>query len=764
MKPFQGITFCPTAINNEILAKKISKKIIKLGGIFSKDLTRQVNVLVVGSTTNTNKFKFAVKHRFDIIFIDIQAIDDIYQLWLSGENILPDSNTATMTGSTYEMLKILYRRFSFKYLHNFNIFIGRITDTNITSIDSLVRSIKKLGCSSYNYQNFVIKDTSSHNDDDDQGQNGQISIFVTDTLLGARVNAAIEQNIPIVHFKWILDCQKRSALLPYDPYYLLPNIKDLPYDSIGSNSCDCWDKINTTFPTNIDAQSSLQRQQSSSTLTPSLPKTSSLLNKFKPKGEKIWDKAMSLQQHSKTNFSVLGQSPLSINNKQEDLSDNSTLIFKNCAFIIHHIFPGNHRSILTKIVVQNGGKIETSYLSGIYDHSYYIIPSNKTLDSFNDLPEIIDDNDGIVTEFFIERCLYYQKLLHPIDLWSKPFLSTIEFQVSSSSKLLHHEFSSSPFLNVTITGFSGVELLHLTKVLNLLKPMGINYVEYLNKSTDILLINLAALPSIPKTHPLWSNEFSDLFTQFYINNNNDDPGDNNRKDFQNNSILRNSMKRKIEYIKKFHSIPVVTPAFIFKLLSAASGEHNEIFLNNIKWCIICPRGHKDDFKCKIKKPYYTSISSEKKYQNNDPKIDKTILLKRNNSSLSEHSMKDTKNELLQKIRETDSGRKKRSVSSSIMDVSSERQMPDTKRIKLESLPKNFVPKQIKRTTSWGTIMSENVPTEQPTAISNPEEIPRTEEVSHTQVTYGSIQDKKRTASLEKPMRRQTRNQTKELDS
>ena len=173
MKPFQGITFCPTAINNEILAKKISKKIIKLGGIFSKDLTRQVNVLVVGSTTNTNKFKFAVKHRFDIIFIDIQAIDDIYQLWLSGENILPDSNTATMTGSTYEMLKILYRRFSFKYLHNFNIFIGRITDTNITSIDSLVRSIKKLGCSSYNYQNFVIKDTSSHNDDDDQGQNGQ---------------------------------------------------------------------------------------------------------------------------------------------------------------------------------------------------------------------------------------------------------------------------------------------------------------------------------------------------------------------------------------------------------------------------------------------------------------------------------------------------------------------------------------------------------------------------------------------------------------
>ncbi|QHS74164.1 protein kinase activating protein DPB11 [Saccharomyces paradoxus] len=762
MKPFQGITFCPTAINNEILSKKISKKIIKLGGIFSKDLTRQVNVLVVGSTTNTNKFKFAVKHRFDIIFVDIQAIDDIYQLWLSGENILPDPSMLKMTGSTHEMLKILYQRFSYKYMQNFNIFIGRINDTKTTSIDSLVRSIRKLGCSNYNYQNFVIKDTSSHNDDD-QDQNGQISIFVTDTLSGARVNAAIDQNLPIVHFKWVLDCQRRNALLPYDPYYLLPKIKDLPFDSIGSNSCDCWDKINTTFPTNIDVQSFLLPQQSSSTLTPSLPKTSFLLNKFKPKGEKIWDKAMSLQQHSKTNFSVLGQSSLSINNNQEDLNDKVTLIFNNCTFVIHHNFPANHRSILTKIIVQNGGKIEASYLGGVYEHSYYIIPSDKALDSFNDLPDFIDDNDGLVTEFFIERCLYYQKLLHPIDSWSKPFLSTTDFQVSSSSKLLHHDISPSPFLNVTITGFSGVELLHLTKILSLLKPMGINYVEYLNKSTDILLINLAALPSIPKTHPLWSNEFTDLFTQFYNNNTNDDLDNNNKKDFQNNPILRNSMKRKIEYIKKFHSIPVVTPAFIFKLLSAASGENNEIFLNNIKWCIICPRGHKDDFKCKIKKSHHISFSSEKKYQNNDPKIDKTILLKRNNSSLSEHSIKDTKNELLQKIRETDSERKKRSVSSTVVDISPEAQMSDPKRIRLESLPKNFVPKQIKRTTSWGTIMSENVPTDQPTANPKPEEMPITEEPSHTQVTYGSIKDKKRAASLEKPIRRHTRNQTKELD-
>ncbi|EJS43143.1 dpb11p [Saccharomyces arboricola H-6] len=763
MKPFQGITFCPTAINNEIISKKISKKIIKLGGIFSKDLTRQVNVLIVGSTTNTNKFRFAVKHRFDIIFVDIDAINDIYQLWLSGENILPQSGISASASNTSEMLKILYQRFSFKFLQNFNIFIGRISDTRKASIDELVRSIKKFGCSSYNYQNFVIKDSASHNGDD-ENSNAQISIFVTDTLSGARVNAAIDQNLPIIHFKWILDCHRRNALLPYDPYYLLPEVKDSAYDSIGLNSCDCWDKINSTFPTNINLQTSLQRQQSSSALASSLPKTSSLLNKFKPKGDKIWDKAMSFQQHNKTNFSVLGQSSSSINGIDDRSSEKVTLIFSNCSFVIHHSFPANHRSILTKIIIQNGGKVENSHLDGFYDHSYSIIPSEKSLDSFNDLPDITGNDDGIVTEFFIERCLYYQKLLNPIDSWSRPFLGTMDFQVSSSSKLLHHEISPSPTLNVTITGFSGVELLHLTKILNLLKPTGINYVEYLNKSTDILLINLAALPSIPKSHPLWSNEFSDLFTHFTTNNSDDNNDKDKKKDFQSNSILRNSMKRKIEYIKKFHSIPVVTPAFIFKLLSAASEEHNEIFLNNIKWCIICPRGHKDDFKCKIKKLNHINTGSEKKYQNNDPKIDKSILLKRNNSSLSEHSIKDTKNELLQKIRQTYDKGKKRSSSSTVKEHSAERQMLDMKRIKLESPPNNLVPKPIKRTASWGTIMSENIPTGQPNEITNLEETPPTEEFSHTQVTYGSIQDKKHVTSLERPIRRNTRNTTKELDS
>ncbi|CAI4043645.1 hypothetical protein SKDZ_10G1240 [Saccharomyces kudriavzevii ZP591] len=765
MKPFQGITFCPTAINNEILSKKISKKIIKLGGIFSKDLTRQVNVLIVGSTTNTNKFKFAVKHRFDIVFIDIHAVNDIYQLWLSGENILPQSGITRTTGGTHGMLTILYQRFSFKFLQNFNIFIGRINDTRTCSIDSLVRIVKKLGCSSYNYQNFVIKDAASHNDNN-QDQTEQISIFVTDTLSGARVNAAIDQNLPIIHFKWILDCQKRNALLPYDPHYLLPKVKDLAYDSLGLNSCDCWDKINLTFPTNANVQSNLQSQPSSTTLVPALPKTSSLLNKFKPKGDRIWDKAMSSQQHSKTNFSVLGHLSSSINDTHEDSGDRATLIFGNCSFVIYHSFPAHHRSILTKIIIQNGGKIETSYLCGLYDHSYYIIPSDKSLDSFSDLPDIEGDEDAMVTEFFIERCLYYQKLLHPIDSWSRPFLSTVDSQVLSSSKLLHHDISPSAFLNVTITGFSGVELLHLTKVLNLLKPMGINYVEYLNKSTDILLINLAALPSIPKNHPLWSNEFSDLFTQFASNSTDDESDNNNdnKKNFQNSSILRNSMKRKIEYIKKFHSIPVVTPAFIFKLLSIASEENNEIFLNNIKWCIICPRGQKDDFKCKIKKLNHINSISEKKYQNNDPKIDKAILMKSNNFSLSEHSIKDTKNELLQKIKDTDAERKKHYITSVVKEKSPERHMLGMKRIKLESSPNNLVPKPIKRTTSWGTIMSEDVPKDQLSAISNLEEMMITEELSHTQVTYGSIQNKKHAASLDKPTRRHTRNHTKELDS
>ena len=199
---------------------------------------------------------------------------------------------------------------------------------------------------------------------------------------------------------------------------------------------------------------------------------------------------MSLQQDNKTNFSVLAHTSPSMDNDHQNTI--STLIFSDCSFVIHQKFPANHRSILTKIIVQNGGRVENSRMDSVYEHSYFVIPSDCPLDSFDDLPGIADDDDGIVTEFFVERCLYYQKLLDPIDSWSRPFLNTLDFQVLFSPKLLHHDVSSSSFLNVTITGFSGVELLHLTKILNFLKPMGIHYAEYLNMSTDILLINLAA--------------------------------------------------------------------------------------------------------------------------------------------------------------------------------------------------------------------------------------------------------------------------------
>lgn len=75
MRPFARITFCCTGLDEQLF-KSISKKVLKLGGLLSYDLTSQVNVLIVGDLhRRTDKYEFAVRNRPDIVFLDCNAID-----------------------------------------------------------------------------------------------------------------------------------------------------------------------------------------------------------------------------------------------------------------------------------------------------------------------------------------------------------------------------------------------------------------------------------------------------------------------------------------------------------------------------------------------------------------------------------------------------------------------------------------------------------------------------------------------------------------
>lgn len=548
MKPLHNVTFCPTGFNDEDVSKSISRKILKLGGCYSKDLTRQVNVLVIGKTKDTNKYRFAVRHRHDIVFIDMAAIDVLYERWLAGDDII--GIPPGVSDTTAFALTTLRNRYSSGPLDNFYIFIGRIDSFSKDRIEEICHTLKCYKCNSSHF----VKDCKSRNDH-------KTVVFIADSLQGARVEAAIEQRIPVVHYKWILDCQRRNAALEFDPYYLLSKIPgNTTLDEIGLQSCDCWNNLSKPLPEPVHN-------------TQTAVSSTNLFQKFKVQGDRIWEKAMS---RSDSNL-LLNEGPARLAPptvvEGKDMSADAS-IFRNATFHVSDRFSEKQSNILKRVIELNGGVLDA-------ESQFLVIPSDFPMDS---LSKDETAQGTLVTEFFIERCLNYKKLITPPDSWSKPFLQSKNATLVPSRTLLHDK--SQP-LQVAITGFHGVELLHLHKILKIMEPMGIKFVEYLNKKTDLLLINLSALPSIPRDHPLWKNQYRDLFIAQLEHDNN-----------KSNQILRNSLKRKIQFVKQEHSVPVVTPAFLIDVLARTSNTKSSrqtVFLNNVSWCIICPRGSKESF-------------------------------------------------------------------------------------------------------------------------------------------------------------------------
>ncbi|CCE61805.1 hypothetical protein TPHA_0B01320 [Tetrapisispora phaffii CBS 4417] len=732
MKPFHGITFCPTAIQAEEASRLISKQIIKLGGNFSKDLTKYVNVLVIGQSKNTEKYKFAVKYRADIIFINVATLNQIYQLWLSGDDVTLEnhSNFEHLKGDgrlKARMMAVLQAKYSIPPLENFRVFIGRISQklkfpddkpatAELPKILDLEKVCTKLGVASCNSNNF-IKDCRS--------TTSSPAVFITDNPQGARVDAARSQGLAIIHYKWLLDCLKRNAMLQFDPYYLLDNVLNSLYDDIGSNACECWDKIgdyNLMKTRNKDVDNiNKDSDTGDSTII-----TSTMLNKFKTEGNKLWNKVISNNLSQGTNMEK--NKPIIHNGIDQKIAlrADTGRCFDKYKFHIHNSFSEKHQRILEKVIQQNDGTIiEDMPDSNIDETVFIIIPCDRSIEELG-----VSSNSNLVTEFFVERCLHYKKLLLPLDSWSKPFLLTKEFEIKPNKKLLHSE---NLHLNVSITGFHGVELLHLTKIFDILKPMGINYMKYLNRTTDLLIINLSSLPSIPEDHVLWKNEYSDLFIEDHKTN----------QEKNNKQVFRNSMKKKIEFIKEEHSIPVVTPVFLLEMFHKANEVSDAeigqlIHLNNMNWCIMCPRGKKDDFSCTIK---------QKSKLNTVDSVSDLFQVK---NDFTYPSIKSSKDEFLNKLKAyspnkpSDVKINSHFLKQDPLPSKVSLEMDSTPSIKRQKLSPSKSIEPVKRLASWGKLMSDKDPVENNQLnhikISSKDEKDDDSNSAfsygHTQVTYG----------------------------
>lgn len=206
-------------------------------------------------------------------------------------------------------------------------------------------------------------------------------------------------------------------------------------------------------------------------------------------------------------------------------------------------FTKDQEDKLCLVIKEHGGEVNEE--ADIKNVAFMLVPSTEQR-------QILSQRfaDKILSEWFIERCLHYNRII--IDSWSipRPFLQ------------LKYKFK------VHITGFGPMEHAHLRK---LIINLGLIFSQELTSDCNFLVSNLALLGLTRFNSPqLFNYKFNDLLTS------------RNKA-----TIDPINTKRKINSAKKW-DIPVVSIAFIWEL--SQLGVLPDVL--DPTWCIFAPQSLK----------------------------------------------------------------------------------------------------------------------------------------------------------------------------
>lgn len=455
-----------------------------MGAEHCAHLMSDVNVLIVGDR-DTDKYRYCVKHRLDIVFFSPRAVFDAYDKWILGQDVTVDQ---------YKM----------PIFDSLNVCISRLDSS---AKDSVTKSLVQNG--------GQVTDSLTINN----------SCVVLTTPLGKRYSKLLEWGVPVVHPKWVFDSVRRGMALLYS-YYEISTTQE--WDQIGLDSCDCWDlllkssKRPSTDPEKTVKLARLESKLWSNIMDSVKPASSTQLNR-----DTTWDP----QKPQET-------TPEKVKTASEPLPAQVSRLFANHHFKVRG-FDSIKTSKLSKVIQSHGGEITDDNLE---PNSYLVVPSDSVF-----VPDLSTEGYEIVTEWFIERSLHYNQI--KLDNWGRPLLR-------SNLKL---------DLQILISGFTGVELLH---TINLIKLLGCQYCETLTSQRDLLLINLSTIGFTKENSPnLFNLEFSDFV---------------NTEPTTHTSI--GSTKNKINACKKWN-IPVVSILFLIESLSLEARPD----FRDSRWCIFAPK-------------------------------------------------------------------------------------------------------------------------------------------------------------------------------
>lgn len=547
-KPLLGLTFCCTGLE-PVQRQTLEDQIRLLGGLFNLNLTSQVQFLVV-TKRDTDKYIFLVRYRHDITFIAPSVIENLYQRWKAGEDIVFTSTLLPLpvfAGFNICVARIdkpsdeiRNKLMSERFRKPPEKAAPRIMPKDPFLTEEIMSILEKLGAA-------VSKTLTP-----------QCSLLVASSASGRRYTMAKQWNTPVVHPIWVLDSCLREAALHLDDYEL-----STEFNSYNSTSF-VWKKLFLSRIAHVNSSLKSSRRE----ITPQHKKTeiwTSIMDSAHPLLTKeattdTWDEHAPSDTESKDpedTLHVLGQNP-------QPLPAASTL------FIEHHFLPLGltipEQKVLRSVVESHQGSIVSFSDDPKITHVVMLVKNGpQTHLMLLMLPSTIkrrisDKSISLVTNWFIERSIFYGKLR--ADPWSRPMIGMVPLKVKHK---------------VCITGFTGVELLHLEKLISYLH---LEFCETLNSSRDLLIVNINLFKSsLSKTSPkLFEYEPREILDcPVYAN------GTNSK------SIAVLSTRNKMAAARKW-SIPIVSLAFLWEMINILEKQPTLMTpeVANPNWCVFAP--------------------------------------------------------------------------------------------------------------------------------------------------------------------------------
>lgn len=584
-KPFAGLAFCCTAIplhQREVIAGQIKT----LGGTHFSDLMSDVNYLIVGDR-NTEKYKYCVRNRSDITFIQSTAIEKVYNYWINGEDSNLNINDYKL--GIFQNMLVCLSRIS---IHNENdeIDFKKLTHRKNESYFNDIYNMNKLS-------SMIIKNGGKVS----ESLTSSCDLVITTQMSGKRYDKAIEWKIPVVHPVYVFDSLIRlTSLDPQD--YLLKHVF-INSDKKYLNGCLVWDDIirqnqkslkphnthvnNPIHDNNNKNDKSIENSKNGNAkknehvdedMKNGLKKDSTIWNSVmnhagKPRSKFIknnaWSDDNEQDQDDDEDDDDDEQSPL----KKRKLSSTTNIknqLFLGLKFLIIG-FTNQQLALLNKVITSHGGEVEESDQSEDYETITHIILPFKIGSQSSTILRMLDSKLKslinkrsilVVTEWFLERSIYYNKIT--IDNWCKPLKGLIK--------------SNKPF-KICITGFTGIELLHLTKLIEILN---FEFCDSLTSQKDLLILNINLFKStLLKSSPLlYKYKYLDILNCPTTSTSNL------------NGVSLISLKNKINAAKKWN-IPIVSISYIWEMVDKSVGKDNLVIpdIMNLQWCLFAPMNY-----------------------------------------------------------------------------------------------------------------------------------------------------------------------------